>query len=343
MIVCTMLRTCQPTYLLRFVGCVATATNGGFNGNFVRQMHALYDRHHLGSQRHSAEDRLLLRQLVSTELIRPSVIASGLFWERNRKGGYQTTQRVSTKELIVNGLKELRTELALFQQEWKERIESDPLVVFRPGEIDVVFGFESDKDLDQWVVTTDRDHNEGYSTAALERSTGGYGLFHGTLESRVPKDGRIKRAGYANIKSLRVRKSFKRESFYDWSQYNTLVLKVRGDGRSYLINLAAEGYYDILWNDIYHYVLYTRGGPHWQIAKIPFSKFFLASKGRVQDQQGPVPLNRITNVGFSVGSRGGHEGTFRLEFDFIGLEFDPSHQEEFAYEMYRQQKYIVGT
>uniref|UniRef100_A0A182XYD1 NADH:ubiquinone oxidoreductase intermediate-associated protein 30 domain-containing protein n=1 Tax=Anopheles stephensi TaxID=30069 RepID=A0A182XYD1_ANOST len=123
--------------------------------------------------------------------------------------------------------------------------------------------------------------------------------------------------------------------------YNTLVLKVRGDGRSYLINLTAEGYYDILWNDIYHYVLYTRGGPHWQIAKIPFSKFFLASKGRVQDQQGPVPLNRITNVGFSVGSRGGHEGSFRLEFDFIGLEFDPSHQEEFAYEMYRQPKYIV--
>lgn len=121
------------------------------------------------------------------------------------------------------------------------------------------------------------------------------------------------------------------------------MLKVRGDGRSYLINLTAEGYYDILWNDIYHYVLYTRGGPHWQVAKIPFSKFFLASKGRVQDQQGPVPLNRITNVGFSVGSRGGHEGSFRLEFDFIGVEFDPSHQEEFAYEMYRQPKYIVAT
>lgn len=286
--------------------------------------------------------RLLVRQL-ETDLVRPGVLSSGLFWERHRKGGYEKEQRVSTKELIINGLKELRTEFALFQQEWKEKLESDPLVVFRPGEIDVAFGFEKQTDLDRWVVTTDKDHGEGYSQAALELSPAGYGLFHGNLESRVPKDGRIKRAGYANIKSLRVRKSFKRDDFYDWSQYNTLVLKVRGDGRSYLINLAAEGYYDILWNDIYHYVLYTRGGPHWQVAKIPFSKFFLASKGRVQDQQGPVPLNRITNVGFTVGSRGGHEGSFRLEFDFIGLEFDPSHQEEFAYEMYRQPKYIVAT
>ncbi|XP_052863149.1 complex I intermediate-associated protein 30, mitochondrial [Anopheles cruzii] len=266
------------------------------------------------------------------------------FWERDRKGGYKSRDPpVPTTELIRNGLKELRQELALYAEEWKARLESDPLMVFRPGEIDVVFAFEQQQDRERWVVTTDHDHGEGYTRACFEQSPTGYGLFHGTLESRVPIDGRIKRAGYANIKSHRVRKSFKRESFYDWGQYNTLVLKVRGDGRSYLINLSAEGYYDILWNDIYHYVLYTRGGPHWQVTKIPFSKFFLASKGRVQDSQGPVPLNRITNVGFSVGARGDHEGEFRLEIDYIGVEFDPSHQEEFAYEMYKQQKYIVAT
>lgn len=65
-----------------------------------------------------------------------------------------------------------------------------------------------------------------------------------------------------------LQKSFKRASTYNWSLYNTLVLKVRGDGRSYLLNISCEGYYDITWNDIYHYVLYTRGGPYWQIAKV---------------------------------------------------------------------------
>lgn len=72
-------------------------------------------------------------------------------------------------------------------------------------------------------------------------------------------------------------KSFKREAYLDWRQYTTLVLKVRGDGRSYLINLSTEGYFDIMWNDIYHYVLYTRGGPHWQICKVSHRLFWLYS------------------------------------------------------------------
>jgi NADH dehydrogenase [ubiquinone] 1 alpha subcomplex assembly factor 1 len=134
-----------------------------------------------------------------------------------------------------------------------------------------------------------------------------------------------------------------RDAEHDWTLYNTLVLKVRGDGRPYLINLSCEGYYDISWNDIYHYVLYTRGGPHWQITKIPFSKFFYASKGRVQDLQTQIPLNRITHLGFSVSSRGGYQGNFSLEIDYVGLEYDPAHTEEFAYEMYKADKFIVAT
>lgn len=122
-----------------------------------------------------------------------------------------------------------------------------------------------------------------------------------------------------------------------------VVMRVRGDGRPYLLNIACEGYFDIMWNDVYHYVLYTRGGPHWQNVKIPFSKFFLASKGRVQDKQYPIPLEKITNFGITVGAKFGQEGPFGLEIDFIGLEFDPNHTEKFAYEMYKMPKYMVGV
>lgn len=125
--------------------------------------------------------------------------------------------------------------------------------------------------------------------------------------------------------------------------YNTLVMKVRGDGRSYLINLNTEGYFDLMWDDAYHYALYTRGGPHWQNVRIPFSKFFRSSKGRIQDRQCPIPLNEVTHIGFSVSAKGQSDGPFNLEIAYIGLEFDPSNQEEFAYEMYKQDKYIVAT
>lgn len=282
------------------------------------------------------------------------------FWEREKRAGYTKNPRV-TKQMILDGLKELRNEIKIWSAEVKEKFETDPLMAFRPGETDIVWKFSGlfvtwclslvlqlnivvDKeDFDKWVATADSDHNQGKSIAFFEQSRAGNGHFTGELSSELPVDGKIKKAGYCNIKSMRYRKSFKRECYFDWTFYNMLVLKVRGDGRTYLINIATEGYFDNTWNDVYHYALYTRGGPHWQTVKIPFSKFFLASKGRVQDKQFPIPLNRVSSVGFSVSARAGHEGHFSLELDYVGLEFDPSHSEEFAYEMYKQDKYIVNT
>jgi NADH dehydrogenase [ubiquinone] 1 alpha subcomplex assembly factor 1 len=174
-------------------------------------------------------------------------------------------------------------------------------------------------------------------------SPAGCALFSGVMSASLPKDGRIKKAGYASVRSMRFMKSFKRDAYMDWSTYNTIVMRVRSDGRPYMINIGTEGTFDVTWNDIYHFVLYTRGGPHWQTTKIPFSKFFLASNGVVQDRQFPIPLNKITSFGFAVSGRGGFEGPFSLEIDYIGLEYDPSNGEEFAYEMYKQEKYIVAT
>lgn len=262
------------------------------------------------------------------------------FWERDDKGGYKDNRPApSFKETMRTGLQELKKEIALWSHEVKERFESDPILIFRPGEVDVLWQFEQDESLTKWLVTSDSDNNEGFSKASLTRTHHGKGLFHGELSMRVPKDGRVKRSGYCNMRTLRARKSFKREAYLDWSCYNMLVMRVRGDGRSYLLNINSRGYYDITWNDIYHYVLFTRGGPYWQVARIPFSKFFLGSKGRIQDRQVPLPLNKITSFGITAGERYG--GDFSLEIDYIGLEYDPSHTEDFAYEMYKTDRKSV--
>lgn len=204
------------------------------------------------------------------------------------------------------------------------------------------------------------DNKEGYSTCSLGLSPTGKGLFSGTLSTQLIKDGKAKRAGYCNMKSIQPQKSFKRDSFYNWRLYTHLVMRVRGDGRSYFINLGAAGYFDMSWNDQFHYALFTRGGPHWQISKvlttsfhdfapilnlvnlfqIPFSKFFFSSKGRIQDSQSPVPLDRITSFGITAGDK--INAPFHLEIDYIGLEYDPSHKETSAYEQYRVPHFYAG-
>lgn len=62
--------------------------------------------------------------------------------------------------------------------------------------------------------------------------------------------------------------SFNRKKHHDWSPFNTLHLRVRGDGRPWMVNVAAETYFSHQKDDIYCYFLYTRGGPYWQEVKV---------------------------------------------------------------------------
>ncbi|XP_045581044.1 complex I intermediate-associated protein 30, mitochondrial [Procambarus clarkii] len=282
---------------------------------------------------------LLSRPEWSRAVISRSISTAGaqkLFWEREPKGGYGRKIKYNHKELIRDGLRDMRSEITKWKEELQEQIENDPIIV-RPGDMDKILVLDSEESLNHWIVTCDSDHCEGYSSASLSVSPTGHGLFSGHISTQVPKDGKTKRAGYCNMRTIRPRKSFRREMYLDWSCYNHLELRVRGDGRSYLVNISTAGYYDITWNDMFSYVLYTRGGPHWQITRIPFSKFFFNSKGRAQDKQVPIVLHRVVSLGISAGDR--VNAPFRLEIDYIGLYNDPDHTETFAYEMYRVPKY----
>jgi len=280
-------------------------------------------------------------QVNQTRKLHLSSTNDGLFHEFDRKSGYQKGDTRPGKEKIREGLKELKSEIKLWSYEWKDRFMMDPVLGMPlPGEVDAQWTFNPESDLTEWVVTSDQDNNEGHSSCTLTISPTGKGLFSGNLSTQLVKDGKVKRAGYCNMKSIPPARSFKRETYYDWSSYTHLVLKVRGDGRSYMLNIGSAGYFDITWNDMYNYMLFTRGGPHWQISRIPFSKFFLTSKGRIQDKQSPLPLTRVSNLGITAADK--NNGPFRLEIDYIGLECDPSHTEVTAYETYKVPAFYAG-
>ena len=66
--------------------------------------------------------------------------------------------------------------------------------------------------------------------------------------------------------------------------------------------------------------------------QIPFSKFFLSCKGRVQDKQQAIQLGKILTFGITIADS--NPGPFKLELDYIGLINDKTHNSKFEYEMY---------
>uniref|UniRef100_A0A8D8TNS7 Complex I intermediate-associated protein 30, mitochondrial n=1 Tax=Cacopsylla melanoneura TaxID=428564 RepID=A0A8D8TNS7_9HEMI len=277
--------------------------------------------------------------------IHTSSTLSATFWESGKKFGYESfdpNKKPSMKEkfeMYKGGLHDIKKGVKMWKEEVKETWLMDPEMGIQPNQMDVVWKFE-EASLENWVVTCDKDHGEGFSNANLEVSTLGHGMFSGELSTNVPQDGVLKKSGYVNLRSKRYRKSFEREACYEWPMRTHLVIRCRGDGRSYMVNLHTPGEFDLSWADTFSYILFTRGGPYWQATKIPFSKFFLSSKGRVQDKQEPIPTEKVSSIGLSLVDQ--NNGPFQLELDYIGIEYDPSHQEEFAYEMYLMENEVRG-
>lgn len=263
-------------------------------------------------------------------------------FEKDKKAGYRKPIDVPKIKMIKDGINMIGGEVGLWMNETKELLQSD-INVFDiiHEDYEYVWKFHNKLNVEDWVVTSDHDNSEGFSKASFTFTKNKTGLFHGHLSQQIPKDGIVKRTGYCNIRSPAKFISFKREEVHDWSPFTHLLLKVRGDGRPYMLTIGMDRFFDINWNDQYHYTLFTRGGPYWQTAKIPFSKFYVTSKGRIQDKQEPIQLSKVTHLGISIGD--GNEGPFYLEIDSIAVMLDQSHEEEFAYESYEASPAHVNT
>ncbi|NXD67385.1 CIA30 protein, partial [Eolophus roseicapillus] len=257
-----------------------------------------------------------------------------------RRPGSQPEKKTTWQNVDLSfkkSIEVLKTQLGMLKKETEDHLagpEGQSLTHYMLEQTRVVWEFRSQEDLNKWVISSDVEiggKSEVYLKLGRNNQTA---LLYGTLNTEVPRDGETKYSGYCSMRAKPLVGSFARKKYYDWSNFNSLYLRVRGDGRPWMVNIYTDPYFSHQKDDLYNYFMFTRGGPYWEEIKIPFSKFFLSSRGRVQDDQHPIWLDKISTVGFTIGDK--VNGPFQLEIDFIGLLNDRAHTEEFAYETYEK-------
>ncbi|MFH4976940.1 hypothetical protein AB6A40_003649 [Gnathostoma spinigerum] len=217
-----------------------------------------------------------------------------------------------------------------FSIEDKELLENIGHLHHNEARADITF--DTPERLKLWRTGADSDWNAGYSKCEFVPTDRKTAVFRGNIDTRIVKDGKLERAGWAAIK-LEDRRAFLRKKYFDrWQSFTHLLIKCRGDGRSYKVMLYAPGALDVTWGDSFSYPLHTHGGPYWQYEKIPFSRFIHTVYGRIQDKQYPPHLGDVSSLGIVLMDR--IDGKFCLELDFIGVVNDTTHLEKHAYESY---------
>lgn len=289
--------------------------------------------------------RLSLSSSSSSRLLPSYHQKRTYFYEPSKRGPlkYDKHRRdineIQLESLMYWGAKIFWEDFKLWLKGWKEAYEYDH-PVYEMNEDVPIWKFDNQEILDQWIVSKDADWGEGYSTAVLERSPAGHALFHGFLDTKnLPKDRTVTRSGWVFASCPPANRPFCADGWYDWQFFTHMVLRVRGDGRTYAISIRTPGTFDLTYFDVFTFALYTHGGPYWQYVKIPFSRFIFTSKGSAQDYQEPIDLSQVNS--FGIGLMDKNHGPYRLEIDMVALQNDHAWDEVMQYEMYHvpQHKY----
>ncbi|KAG7194256.1 uncharacterized protein KQ657_004976 [Scheffersomyces spartinae] len=193
---------------------------------------------------------------------------------------------------------------------------------FKGGETDTVvravltvldFKRFPQESLDNIITRCDQEIG-GYSTVAVdyvpETQTG---RFTGYLNLDLPKDNpEITRSGYAMFRTKDQKESWLvGDRFWDWSQFSSLVLRVRGDRRKYLVNIQAN---TPLITDLFQHRLFLNTPGEWETVVIPLNDFVMTNWGVIQDG---CELNKNEVKTFGIGLLDKQYGPFNLDIDWV--------------------------
>nr|POE89022.1 putative complex i intermediate-associated protein 30 [Quercus suber] len=169
-----------------------------------------------------------------------------------------------------------------------------------------IFSFNSKEELKKWHLYSDSEYG-GLSSASLE-----------IKESENGLSGTAKNISFRSCDTLF-------DGFIDLDSYDTVALKVKGDGRCYISTIYTENWVnspgqeeDNSWQS---FVFVPKD--NWYIAKIPLARYLPTWRGNVIDAELEMNPSRIVGMSLSVNAEGGVPGArtgpgdFQVEIDWI--------------------------
>ena len=144
-----------------------------------------------------------------------------------------------------------------------------------------------------------------------------YALFHGNISTKLPHNRPdIQRTGYAAFRNGNRGRTAFGKLFWDIDPYTYLALRVKSDGRKYLVNIQTDS---LVETDLHQHRLYTRmhqgaSGPsdpgRWETVLIRFHEFVRTNHGVVTEPQSEMLRQKVKSVGIGLTDR--QPGPFRL-------------------------------
>ena len=98
---------------------------------------------------------------------------------------------------------------------------------------------------------------------------------------------------------------------YELGSYDTLAIRIRGDGRTYQFRLRTDSGFD----GIAYRHIFTTPVSEWATINLPLKDFVAVFRGRQVKNAAPLAVDQIRQMGFLIADE--KAGPFRLEIDWI--------------------------
>ncbi|KAI1176398.1 complex I intermediate-associated protein 30 [Nemania sp. FL0916] len=146
------------------------------------------------------------------------------------------------------------------------------------------------------------------AAAGEAAQAGGYARFHGNISLALPPGKPdVQRSGYAAWRTLDKPPTLFGKSLFNIDMYAYLALRVRSDGRSYLVNVQTES---VVPTDLHQHRLFAKRPGKWETILIKWNDFVRTNHGFVVEPQTEMLRQKVRTIGIGLTDRVG--GPFNL-------------------------------